>query len=249
MPRLVGLALESAGTEVARDFEIESPIGAVIARVAPGSAGEKAGLKPGDLVTTFGESEINDVEDLEARLLTSPVGSLQKIRVSRASAQMSIDTELEIRAGLGTGSALASYVHPQGGWALGLPPFWKVDPYARRDSETDRVYDQIRSTRGNYEWRVYHESQPAGNEAAAFIRFVTAAQKRLGQFELGQVKVGKIPVVFVAGTIEEETRHMLFRLALIVEGQRYDIDVLAPPLTAPDELPFVIGAVLGTLKN
>ena len=67
MPRLVGLALESAGTEVARDFEIESPIGAVITRVAACSAGEKAGLKPGDLVTTFGESEINDVEDLEAR--------------------------------------------------------------------------------------------------------------------------------------------------------------------------------------
>lgn len=121
---------------------------------------------------------------------------------------MSIDTELEIRAGLGTGSALASCVQPQGGRALGLPPCWKVDPYARRDSETDRVYDQIRSTIGNYEWRVYHESQPAGNEAAAFIRFVTAAQKRLGQFELGQAKVGKIPVVFVAGTVEKETRHI-----------------------------------------
>jgi serine protease DegQ len=59
------------------------PPGAVVLQVDPQSAAERAGLKPGDLVTELDGTPVRDAADLQLRLALLRIGEVAEFAVSR----------------------------------------------------------------------------------------------------------------------------------------------------------------------
>ncbi|WP_229403033.1 trypsin-like peptidase domain-containing protein [Micromonospora okii] len=60
--------------------------GAVVATVTPGSAAEKAGLQRGDVITKFGDTVVNDSNDLVGAVQAGKVGDRVEVRYQRNGA-------------------------------------------------------------------------------------------------------------------------------------------------------------------
>ena len=74
-----------------RDLELSvPPPGAVVVKVAPRSAAERAGLKPGDLVTELGGTPIRDAADLQIKLALLRIGEVAEFAVSRPSGTLTV---------------------------------------------------------------------------------------------------------------------------------------------------------------
>jgi hypothetical protein len=249
VPRYVGWHSIAAGSPEAHALGIESPTGAVVSSVNPGSPAEKAGLQRGDLIVAFQGREIDTPEDLEALILQCDVGSRQTIRFDRSSKFITLDGEFLIEQYRRDRKQYGEYAHPTAGWSIRLPSDWKLEPYAKRNELSGKVYDSIKSPNGNYQFHLYHDALSVGNTNTAFAEFVAEARSRFGDHHVGRVTLGKIPMVFVAGPVGETERRILLRIAMIVEGKLCKVDVLAHPLAAFESLPIPVTCILGSLNN
>jgi S1-C subfamily serine protease len=66
------------------------PPGAVVLAVAPRSAAERAGLKPGDLVKELGGTPVRDAADLQIRLALLRTGEVAEFAVSRPDGTVTV---------------------------------------------------------------------------------------------------------------------------------------------------------------
>ena len=73
------------------------PRGAVVRAVDPGSAAERAGLKPGDLVTELGGTPLRNAADLHVRLALLRIGEVAELAVSRPGATLTLRAEMAER--------------------------------------------------------------------------------------------------------------------------------------------------------
>lgn len=80
-------------------LDIQAPAGAVIEMVTPGSAAEKAGLKPRDVIRQIDAHEIADGETLIQTLLGYKAGEPIKIRLERDGKPMEVTAVLGRRPG------------------------------------------------------------------------------------------------------------------------------------------------------
>jgi serine protease Do len=69
--------------EVASSLGMARPSGVLISGTYPGSPAEKAGLKPGDVITALDGREVEDAEALRFRIATQPIGSSVSLTVLR----------------------------------------------------------------------------------------------------------------------------------------------------------------------
>jgi S1-C subfamily serine protease len=87
----LGLTIEDPTAAVLRDLNLAAPQhGAVITKVSPGSAGERAGLKPGDLVTRVGEAAVRDAVFLRTRIALLRIGETAELAVLRDGQESTI---------------------------------------------------------------------------------------------------------------------------------------------------------------
>lgn len=248
-PRYVGWHLISAGQPEARELGVESPAGAVVASVNPNSPAEAAGMTQGDLVVAFEGRELDTPEDLEALLLQSTVGSRRTVRISSHTKFVTYDTELMIEADRRDREPFGEYAHPYVGWRLQLPRDWRLDPYARRDEASGKVYDLIKSPYGNYEFRLYQDTRPVEDLEKVLGEFVAEAINRFGDHHVGRLTLGTVPSVFVASPVGETERRILIRIAMVVDKQLCEVDISAHPLADFENLPPTVTCVLGTINN
>jgi S1-C subfamily serine protease len=76
---------------VLRDMKLTGPQpGAVITKVEPGSAGERAGLRSGDVVTEIGGLPVRDAAFLRTRIALRRIGEAAELTVVREGKRMSI---------------------------------------------------------------------------------------------------------------------------------------------------------------
>jgi putative serine protease PepD len=68
--------------------------GAVVATVTPGSAAEKAGLQRGDVITRFGDTIVNDSNDLVGAVQAGKVGDRVEVRYERNGAPATVTVTL-----------------------------------------------------------------------------------------------------------------------------------------------------------
>ena len=68
------------------------PPGAVVLQVDPQSAAERAGLKPGDLVTELGGMPVRDAADLHVRALLR-IGEVAELAISRSGGTLTVRAE------------------------------------------------------------------------------------------------------------------------------------------------------------
>lgn len=245
--RLIGIWSVSAGTPQAVQMGIESPTGAVITKVQPGSAASRAGLRRGDLVVGFGDMEVENYEDLEAATLTSAVGSRQPVTIVRGLNRLGL--EMTIRAGNAQTPPVATFNHPGGAYRILVPRSWKVAPANQREPSNNRLFRGLQSRDGNYLLYVYADATPAPDSTVALNQFVQVTMPQYPGRQVGRLTLGGYPAAFVgASGGTEQKRLVIYRLAVVVNGQRYDIDAIAPPLSDPSSLTQTLTAVLNTIR-
>jgi S1-C subfamily serine protease len=87
----LGITIEDPTPAVIRDMKLTGPqSGAVITKVDRGSAGERAGLKSGDVVTKLGEVAVRNAPFLRTRIALLRIGETAELAVLREGKQMTI---------------------------------------------------------------------------------------------------------------------------------------------------------------
>jgi serine protease DegQ len=84
----LGITIDDATPSVFHELKLSvsaaaAPIGAVVVKVDGGSAGARAGLKSGDVVTELGKTSIRDSADLRNRMAMLRVGEVAELSVMR----------------------------------------------------------------------------------------------------------------------------------------------------------------------
>src|SRR6266446_609269 len=79
----LGVKIQPITSDIAKQSKLSQPVGALIAEVTPGSPGEQAGLKPGDVVTEFDGKSVTDSRHLQLMVAEKPPGSRVSMKIVR----------------------------------------------------------------------------------------------------------------------------------------------------------------------
>lgn len=101
---MLGVIGQDLTPDLAEAFGMEAARGAVIARVLEDSAAEKAGLKPGDIITHVDDDEIRNFDALRNAIGLHREGDKVKIRYLRDGDKMSVKLALGESQNVGPGA-------------------------------------------------------------------------------------------------------------------------------------------------
>jgi len=90
----LGVAIQKVTPELAREFGLKKPAGALVTEVFGGSPAEQAGLRRGDVIIELNGIEIRDVDALRNRIAQTEVGSTVKLKVKRDGRTISMDVTI-----------------------------------------------------------------------------------------------------------------------------------------------------------
>ena len=79
----LGVMIQPVTPELAAQFKLDRPIGALIGEVSPNSPADKAGIKAGDVIVEFNGKEISQVNSLPNLVAQTPVGSRAEVTLYR----------------------------------------------------------------------------------------------------------------------------------------------------------------------
>ncbi|MCB2182219.1 MAG: DegQ family serine endoprotease [Desulfobulbaceae bacterium] len=79
----LGVMIQHVNQDLAKQFGLEKPIGALVGEVSPGSPAEEAGIKPGDIIIAFNGKEISQMTILPTVVAQTPVGEKATVTVFR----------------------------------------------------------------------------------------------------------------------------------------------------------------------
>jgi serine protease Do len=86
----LGVEVQTLDQSLADSFHLQSPSGALVAKVIPDSAGAHAGLKPGDVILKFNGDSIDGAGQLSARVNATAPGGHATIEIWRAGKPMTL---------------------------------------------------------------------------------------------------------------------------------------------------------------
>jgi serine protease Do/serine protease DegQ len=107
----LGIQIQDITPELAEALGINTNQGAVIARVQPDSPAEKAGLRDGDVVTSFNSMPVDGAADLRNRVGQIRIGTTITLDILRGGKKQVIDVVVGKRDLVATGSG-APVDHP-----------------------------------------------------------------------------------------------------------------------------------------
>jgi hypothetical protein len=246
-PRSVGLRVASGDFDEALARGVEAPVGVVITHVAPNSTAAAAGFRVNDVIEQMGDRKLENIEDFEATLLTVEPDSRQAVILVRGRQRGTL--QLPITLADPPAPAFLSYTVPGGGYQFDYFPDWKLAPGPLREEVTGRVYYYLQSTDDNYRLYLYADSEPAANAVESLEAFRRQTGEAFLHGKSGWVLFGDIPAVFASGVVGRERLFTLYRLALVVDARRYEVNLFTPPKNDPARLPFVMETILGTLRR
>ncbi len=116
---LIGIGISDVTPDNAKFFQMSNASGAVVTQVEPNSAGGKAGLRTGDVITELNGHAIADAGQLQMEVGQKHPGDTVKLEVMRDGKTMNIPVTLEAM-GAATGNATAGADHGKGRWGLSL---------------------------------------------------------------------------------------------------------------------------------
>ncbi len=83
-----GVSVQSVTQEIADAQGLPFPRGILVQAVASDSPAEKAGIKPGDIITAIGTGEIDNSQGLNVRLATTGIGVSVNVKLWRAGGEV-----------------------------------------------------------------------------------------------------------------------------------------------------------------
>ncbi len=86
----IGITVQEVNAPLAQSFGLDRPRGALVSSVEPNSPGEKAGLKPGDIILSYDGKPIERSGDLPVLVGQAPAGSRAPVEVWRDHASKSL---------------------------------------------------------------------------------------------------------------------------------------------------------------
>jgi len=131
-PRL-GVMVQGVNQGLADSFGLKNPEGALVAKVEPGSAADKAGLKSGDVIQSVNGQPIVSSGDLTAQIMMKKSGDKVDLGVWRQGHATEVTAQLAADAKDKTQASAAS---PQEHGKLGLA-LRPLEPQERKDSGLD----------------------------------------------------------------------------------------------------------------
>jgi Do/DeqQ family serine protease len=90
----LGIVVVNAGSEPAKALGVKESKGVVVAQIAPGSPADKAGLKAGDVITSFNGTEVNDLNTFRNQVAATAPGTEVTLTVLRDGRQQQIRATL-----------------------------------------------------------------------------------------------------------------------------------------------------------
>ena len=97
----LGINVQDVTEELAKHFGLDSKEGVIVAKVLPGSPGEKGGLKDGDVIKSYDGQPVKDVRELLKEVARSKVGKRVTLGVVRDRRPVSVTVEVSERPGEG----------------------------------------------------------------------------------------------------------------------------------------------------
>ena len=90
----LGVKIQPITSDIAKQSKLSQPVGALIAEVTPGSPGEQAGLKPGDIVTELDGKSVTDSRQLQLMIAEKPPGSRVSMKIVRDGKEQTLTVQL-----------------------------------------------------------------------------------------------------------------------------------------------------------
>jgi len=90
----LGVNVQTMNQALAESFGLDRANGALVADVTPGSAADKAGLKPGDVVLSFNGRPVRDSAQLAAMVGESNPGDAAKLEIWRKGDKRTLEAKL-----------------------------------------------------------------------------------------------------------------------------------------------------------
>jgi len=90
----LGLYPQDVGPEIAKQFNLNGPGGALVSEVSPDSPAAKAGLKRGDVILKLNGTPVESANDLRLRISQTPPGTDVKLQISRDGKLQDVTVDL-----------------------------------------------------------------------------------------------------------------------------------------------------------
>jgi len=117
---LLGVQVGAVNREMAEAFGLERPVGALVNDVNNGSAAERAGIQPGDVILAFNNEAIESSGDLPPLVGANPPGTEAQVLVSRNGEEKTFVVTLDALESDEDGNLLASSAESGQSNALGI---------------------------------------------------------------------------------------------------------------------------------
>jgi serine protease Do len=90
----LGVTVQPVTSEIAQSLELKEIRGVIVGSVSPGSAAERAGLRQGDVITSFNGAAVNDSNELRNRVAGTQPGSDVTLTVLRDGREQQVRAQL-----------------------------------------------------------------------------------------------------------------------------------------------------------
>lgn len=90
----LGVEIQGVNQALANSFGLKDPEGALVASVEPGSAAERAGIKPGDVILAMNGQSVATSSELPVRIATQAPGTTVHLKVWRNGAARDMTVKL-----------------------------------------------------------------------------------------------------------------------------------------------------------
>ena len=117
---LLGVQVGAVNREMAEAFGLERPVGALVNDVNDGSAADRAGIQPGDVILAFNNEAIESSGDLPPLVGANPPGTEAQVLVSRNGEEKTFVVTLDALESDEDGNLLASSAESGQSNALGI---------------------------------------------------------------------------------------------------------------------------------